>query len=320
MVKNKLQQLVIAGLMVTIGLILPYFTAHAFGVPGTILLPMHIPVLLCGLISGPMYGAIAGLITPMLSSVLTGMPALYPMLPIMAVQLLTMGAVSGILYRKAKLNLYLSLLAAMLSGWAAYGLVFATLLLAGDGQLRALSVSSALLRGIPGIAAQLILIPPLVKAVQKRQVKTPAQTKDLLGQAQALINGGDISCVVIQDDRIIHTADGRGVSPLLKLYRDDPGKLRDAFVVDKIIGKAAAMILVLGGATRVYGLVMSVAGRRYLEQHGITAEYGRCVDVISNREQNGICPIEKSVMDIDDPVMGLTHIEATICDLMKKAV
>ena len=141
----------------------------------------------------------------------------------------------------------------------------------------------------------------------------------VLLEALKLINQGKSSCVIIRGCSIIHTADGRGVSPLLKAYANEPEILLNAFVVDKIIGKAAAMILVLGRVSRVYGLIMSAAGREYLERHGITAEFGRCVDVIKNRELNGTCPIEKSVIDIDDPREGLTAMNAAIKELMNSA-
>ena len=329
MLKNKTYRIVVAGLFATVGVILPAVTAHAFGIPGTILLPMHIPVILCGFLCGPRLGAICGLTVPTLSCLLTGMPVFYPMLPIMMVQLCSIGFISGLLYRKYKLNLYLSLLAAMLSGWAVYGLMFEGLLLMNSG-LKALSVTAALAQGIPGIVIQLVLVPVIVSLMKKYMGRLVSDPKPSSGsdsdldhittEALKIISSQKISCVIIKDEIIVHTADGRGVSPLLKVYEAEPEALKNAYVVDKIIGKAAAMILVLGGATRAYGIVMSVAGRTYLEQYGIKAEYGLCVDVISNRDRNGICPIERSVFDIDDPQAGLAVMRATIDDLMRTAV
>jgi len=123
----------------------------------------------------------------------------------------------------------------------------------------------------------------------------------ILDEARSIIKAGGVSCVVIKDGAIAHTADGRGVSPLRKIYEGLPHLLKDAFVVDKIVGKAAAAILVLGGAKQAHGIVMSFAARDYLGKHGIALSYDRCVDVISARSGSGICPIEKSVIDIDDP-------------------
>ena len=323
MQKRISYQIVATALLITIGLILPYFTSHAFGIPGTILLPMHIPVLLCGLLCGPRFGVISGIIIPLLSSFLTGMPALYPMLPIIAVQLCAMGLVSGLLYQSYKRRIHLSILCAMLSGWVAYGLAFAALMFASDGTLRALSVSAAVVQGIPGIIVHLILIPIFIAELnryhigQEKTKYTAELTPDM--EAVNMIKEGKASCVVIKGKTIIHTADGRGVSPLMQLYREKPEKLENAYVVDKIIGKAAAMILVLCGTKKVYGEIMSAAGLAFLQEHEIETGYGRCVDALSAREGSGICPIEKSVLSVDDPIEGIIRISDTINVLMNRA-
>ena len=139
----------------------------------------------------------------------------------------------------------------------------------------------------------------------------------MLEKAVEMINGGTISLAVINKDEIVHTEYGRGVSPLLNIFNTQPEILKSAFVVDKIIGKAAAMILVAGGVSRAYGLVMSAAGREYLEKHGILADYTELVDIISNRDGTDMCPIEKSIIDIDDAAEGLKIISATIDKLRK---
>ena len=103
MERRKTEKLALAGMLLAVGILLPFSTSHGLGLPGTVLLPMHIPVLLCGLLCGPLYGGAIGALLPILNCVLTGMPAPYPMMPIMAMELLTYGAVSGLLYHKTRL-------------------------------------------------------------------------------------------------------------------------------------------------------------------------------------------------------------------------
>ena len=86
---EKTKKLTLAGMLLALGIILPFATSHGIGVPGNILLPMHIPVYLCGLLCGPLYGALCGLVLPLLNSVLTGMPVIYPMMPLMTVEMET---------------------------------------------------------------------------------------------------------------------------------------------------------------------------------------------------------------------------------------
>jgi uncharacterized membrane protein len=164
MIKTKSWQAAVGGLLAALGVILPFLTSHAFGIAGTVLLPMHIPVLLCGLLCGYMYGAACGAVVPVLSSMITGMPAPYPMLPIMIAQLFILGLVSGLL--GGKLRIYFTLPISIICGWAAYGLMFGALLLGNSG-LKALSVTAAVTAGIPGLAVQIVLVPAVLAAVKK---------------------------------------------------------------------------------------------------------------------------------------------------------
>jgi len=311
---TKTHRLVLAGLLLAVGLLLPYFTSHMFGLPGTVFLPMHIPVLLMGLICGPGYGALGGVLIPVLSSVLTGMPPAFPMLPIMTGELLAYGFVSGLIHKKTG-KIYLSLLPAMVCGRAVYGLIFAALTVANGGAaLQALSVPAAFVEGLPGIAIQLIFVPVIVRAVlpSKRPVSAKA-----VSEARKRLQSGQATCIVMRGGVIVRDAHGRGVKPILRFLEDEPEVLAGAEVVDKVIGKAAAMLLVLAGARYVYGEVMSVSGRETLRKHGVTAAHGLCIDVISSRDGNGICPLEKSVMEEEDPNEAYRILKSTIAKLME---
>ena len=99
----------------------------------------------------------------------------------------------------------------------------------------------------------------------------------------------------------------------------EAGKLKNALVADKIIGKAASVILILGGAKEVYGDTISKTALAYLTAHGIKALENRVIDVISNREGNGICPMERAVMDVEAPEVGLQKLRETIAALRAQA-
>lgn len=313
---TKSKQITLAGLFVALGLIIPFATAHAVGIPGSILLPMHLPVLLCGFICGPQLGMLCGMVTPVISSLLTGMPPLFPNLVLMFFELSCYGLFSGLFYRKYKLNIYLSLIGAMISGRVAYGIVFAVLFNLNGGALKALSVWGAASTGMPGMVIQLLLVPIIVKALQ-RHYNFGCSTLD---KAKNMIATEVESCMLLKKGKIIYAVKDRGVDPLLNAYDHNRELMEDAFLVDKIIGKAAAMIAICGGVTSVYGEVMSVSAKEYLKEHGVAVSYGRCVEVISNRTGNGICPIEKSVMEIDDPLEGYHAIVKRLDSLKQQAV
>ncbi len=318
---KRTNRIVLSGMLAAVGVLLPFITGHAFGVPGTILLPMHIPVFLMGLLCGPMYGAIGGLMIPVMSSLITGMPSVFPMLPIMAGELFTYGMISGLLYKKFKFSIYPSLILSMVCGRVVYGLIFTALLYMSGGKLMALSVTGALLQGFPGILVQLVLLPAIVAAVNKYFANT-ARTEsedsgDILKSARQMIKEEKASCVIIKNHEIIHSVKGPGVAPLITLYENNPDILKDAFIVDKVIGKAAAMIAEYAGVKKVYGLVMSTAANSYLQEHNIQAAYGTCVTMISNRTGDGLCPLEKAVMNVEDAQEAYRLLKDTIKKLQK---
>ncbi|MGV8145897.1 MAG: ECF transporter S component [Alkaliphilus sp.] len=153
-------------LFIALGVLFPQLF-HLVGFGGPVFLPMHIPVLLAGLLVCPIAGLYVGLITPILSYFLTGMPPLSPpILPIMFLELATYGLVAGILYRKLKLNIFISLIGAMVSGRIMYGFVLIVMLNIFSIQLPpALTVKAAIITGMPGMLIQLIFIPILVKSL-----------------------------------------------------------------------------------------------------------------------------------------------------------
>ena len=320
---NNTHDMTLAGLLCAVGLVLPFAVSHGFGIPGTVLLPMHIPVFLAGFLCGPLYGALCGAIVPVVSSLITGMPSPFPMAPIMTGELFTYGLVSGLCYRRFKLSAWPSIIVAMVFGRVVYGLIFAALLTANGGPIKALSMVGAIAHGIPGIILQLIVIPVIISAAERSGMIKTAESKaedESIETAKRLIALENASFVLIRDGHIVHTADGRGVRPIMNLLDTKPELLRGAVVVDKIIGKAAALLLDLGGARRVYGELISVRARDYLQAHSMRPSYGRCIDVISNRTGDGICPLERAVKDVDDPEQARKVLKETIKKLMAKAM
>lgn len=166
------KRLILAGLCVALGIVLPV-AFHSVANAGSVLLPMHIPVLLCGLLCGWPYGLACGVLTPLLSSLITGMPPM-AMLPSMLCELAAYGLASGLLMRWVKTgkllaDLYLSLVGAMLLGRLVFGLLNALLFRAGQYSV-ALWTTSAFVTALPGIVLQLAVIPVLVLALKKTKL------------------------------------------------------------------------------------------------------------------------------------------------------
>ena len=156
-------------LCMALGLVLPVFF-HMIGA-GSAFLPMHIPILLCGLLFGWQYGAICGLIVPILSSLLTGMPPIFPTAVAMMFELCAYGILTGVFYRGLHWNVYPALIAAMLGGRAVSGTANAVLMnVANKPYGFAAFLSGSFIEAVPGIVIQIVLIPLLIMALGKSPI------------------------------------------------------------------------------------------------------------------------------------------------------
>lgn len=160
-----LKKLLYAAVCAALGLVLP-IAFHLFGGTGPVFLPMHLPVLLCGFAAGPLSGAIVGLLVPLLSSISTGMPPLYPTGVIMMLELCTYGLTAGLFFKR--FGTLLSLVLAMLAGRAVSGLASAILYgVMGKAFGLTAFLTGAFVTGLPGIAVQLLVLPLIVTALRR---------------------------------------------------------------------------------------------------------------------------------------------------------
>lgn len=170
--KKPVYNLVLAALFMALGLLLPFLTGQLQQL-GSALLPMHIPVLLCGMICGWQYGLAVGFILPLLRNLLFGMPPLFPIGVSMAFELAAYGLLAGLLlklFQKQDIKAVLiSLVAAMVGGRLVWGVVRLALAgLAGAGAFTwQMFMAGALLNAVPGIVLQVILIPVLMLALDR---------------------------------------------------------------------------------------------------------------------------------------------------------
>lgn len=163
----KTKKITYLAIFVALGIVLPQFF-HLVGGPviGSILLPMHIPVLVGAMLLGPVSGLIIGVISVLVGAAL-GMPAM-PMAFFMLFELSAYGIIAGFLYYRKKLNIYLSLIISMI-----FGRGVSMLLMLGAINILSISLPPVFgtigiySAGLPGIGLQLILVPILVKVLEK---------------------------------------------------------------------------------------------------------------------------------------------------------
>ena len=169
--KKTTKNLTLSAMFLAVGMVLPFLTGQMKQI-GNMLLPMHIPVFLCGLICGWQYGILVGFILPLFRSVIFGMPLFFPTAVSMAFELGTYGFVAGYLYQKSPwkciVALYRAMLTAMLSGRVVWGIIQMILLgMQKSSFSLQMFLAGAFLNAIPGIILQLLLIPAVMIALNR---------------------------------------------------------------------------------------------------------------------------------------------------------
>jgi len=159
------RKLTLSAMFMTLAFVMPFLTGQIPQI-GSMLCPMHIPVLLCGFFCGVPWGLVVGFVTPLLRSAILGMPQMFPMAFAMAFELAAYGFVAGWLQQKLqrkKRYVYVTLLSAMIIGRLVWGLVM-FLCMGLDATKFGLStfLVGAVINAIPGIILQLVLVPVLV--------------------------------------------------------------------------------------------------------------------------------------------------------------
>lgn len=169
--RSNTKKITLSAFFLALALALPFLTGQIPQVGG-MLCPMHIPVLLCGFVCGWQYGAIVGFIAPLLRSVCFGMPPIFPTATCMAFELAAYGLIAGLAYKllpKKKVYLYPELLVSMIIGRFVWGLAMFVCLTATSAKFTFQAfLSGAVLNAIPGIALQILIIPPLVAVINEK--------------------------------------------------------------------------------------------------------------------------------------------------------
>ena len=135
-------------------------------------------------------------------------------------------------------------------------------------------------------------------------------------QLAELLETGGHSLVV--ENGTVRTFDGRGVKDLLRLLGEEPQVLDGARVADKVVGKAAAALMVLGKVASVYAHTISTPAVALLRGNGVGVEFSEEVHHIINRDGTGWCPMEKACRDLQSPQEMFRAIKETMAELAKR--
>lgn len=170
----EIRSIVYAAVCLALCIVLPFLTGNLAAL-GRQFAPMHFPVLLCGFIAGPLWGAVVGCVAPFLRYLIAGAPVLYPDALRMAAELCVYGLSAGFFYRylpKKAGGIFVSLLCSQFFGRLAWGAMqFCLNVLDPKNPFSVeLIVAQTVAGSLYGIAIQLVLIPPIVLAMQRARL------------------------------------------------------------------------------------------------------------------------------------------------------
>lgn len=117
---------------------------------------------------------------------------------------------------------------------------------------------------------------------------------------------------VLYKDGEWSTSEKRGTAPIMELLSENKELLSGAYVADKVIGKAAAMLLIEGGISYLHAEVISEHATECLQKYNIEFEYQNLVPYIVNRTGDGMCPMEETVLNVTDTKIAYNLLQEKI--------
>ena len=173
--------MILAALFLALAYVMPFLTGQIPEI-GSMLCPLHIPVLLCGFICGWPWGLIVGFVAPLFRSLTLGMPPPFPTAVCMAFELAAYGAIAGLMHKilpRKKPYIYVSLLTAMIVGRLVWGIaMFIFTGLDGGNFTSAAFIAGAFTNALPGIIVQIVLIPLIVMILENPKILNLKQKGD----------------------------------------------------------------------------------------------------------------------------------------------
>ncbi|MBQ2853485.1 MAG: DUF1893 domain-containing protein [Bacteroidales bacterium] len=107
--------------------------------------------------------------------------------------------------------------------------------------------------------------------------------------------------VIYKNNASVITSNDRGVNSLIKLIKEDKSQLSGSLIADKVIGKAAALLMIYAGVKEIYAPIISKPALQTLLKHNVKVYYNKEVERIINRKGDGLCPMETLCLDIEKP-------------------
>ena len=136
----------------------------------------------------------------------------------------------------------------------------------------------------------------------------------MIDELMVTLHAQNCSCVIANRGEVRCFRE-RGIKDLYQLYISDKQFLSGAVLADKVVGKAAAALMIMGGVKQIYADVISIAALNLLAKTNITVQYAESAPYIINRSKTDLCPMEKATQHINDLDEIFHEIDAFVSSL-----
>lgn len=128
----------------------------------------------------------------------------------------------------------------------------------------------------------------------------------------------EYSIIIFKESEIVFRSKQQGIAPLIQAIEENGiEKLAKSIVLDRVVGKAAALLFVFFKAKKVYAKIISESGLKVLMNNEIDTEFEKIVKNILNREGTDLCPFEKATIKISDPREAFEMIKEMVTKMKK---
>lgn len=142
----------------------------------------------------------------------------------------------------------------------------------------------------------------------------PKEREERLEQAKAALQGEITFAAILANGELV-TSEKKGIAPMMALLQKEETLLQGACVADRVIGRAAALLMEKAGVAAAFGGIVSTHALRAFANSGIPFTYGKEVDHIINRTKTGMCPMEQTVLEIEDAEAAYEALKRKLMEL-----
>ncbi|MDR0671312.1 MAG: DUF1893 domain-containing protein [Oscillospiraceae bacterium] len=135
-----------------------------------------------------------------------------------------------------------------------------------------------------------------------------AATYKAVNRARVALTRGEKTFVIVGENKLLYHSDKRGLRPLLELIDSDPSRLEGSIVGDRIVGRAAALLLIRGRVKAVFAQLIADEAIDLLQRHGVLPTWQETIPYVVERDMTSRYKLDLYLKEVEDPQRAVAMI------------